>query len=311
MFNVHSHTKNPSTTQKNCPFELSLCAHQLIRQFFNKEPRTDVHPDEAVALGAAVQAGLKSGVLSDSGMVATDVAPFSMGIAILKEWKGVAMRPGGFHAIIPRNTTVPVTRTEQFYTTAAGQTSASIEIYQGEHEWVKNNHRLGEFLLDGIPPNEAGEEAVEVTYRYNLNGILEVTARCVSTGKEMTVTVQDALERRSQDAFRESVTRLEKLFVGVPEEEDLDEEQFEEEWELFDDQEDDIEYEELSVGELQQEATSLRHRIEKLLESLTGADQSKAEELIHKLAEGMTASDPEELRSVLDEVTDELIDLEI
>ncbi|ABO51617.1 Heat shock protein 70 [Desulforamulus reducens MI-1] len=286
--------------------------HQLIHQFFKKEPRRDVHPDEAVALGAAVQAGLKSGALSDSGMVATDVAPFSMGIAVLKEWKGVAMRPGGFHAIIPRNTTVPVTRTEQFYTTADGQTSASIEIYQGEHGWVKNNHRLGEFLLDGIPANGAGKEAVEVTYRYNLNGILEVTARCVSTGKEMTVTVQDALERHSQEAFQESADRLEKLFAGAPDE-NLAEEQFEEAWELFDDQEDDgaADYEELSEGVLQQEAASLRYRVEKLLESLTGADQSRAEEMLHRLDEAIATNDLEELRSVLDEVTDVLIDLEI
>lgn len=188
---------------------------ELIRGFFGKEPRTDVHPDEAVALGAAVQAGLKSGALSASGLIATDVAPFSMGIAVLKEWKGVAVRPGEFHAIIPRNTTIPVTRTEQFYTSADGQTAASIEIYQGEHEWVKHNHRLGEFVLEGIPANEAGAEAVEVTYRYNLNGILEVTAKCVSTGKEMSVTVQDALNRNSQEAFAASAARLAALFQDI------------------------------------------------------------------------------------------------
>ncbi len=289
---------------------------QLIRDFFGKEPRTDVHPDEAVALGAAVQAGLKSGALSDSGMVATDVAPFSMGIAVLKEWKGVAMRPGGFHAIIPRNTTIPVTRTEQFYTTADGQTAASIEIYQGEHEWVKHNHRLGKFLLDGIPPNKAGAEAVEVTYRYNLNGILEVTARCVSTGKEMTVTVQDALERHSQEAFQESVKRLEALFVGAAGDESADE-LFDEGWELFDegpDQEDDDgvgDDEELSAAVLHEEASSLRRRAEKLLATLSGADRSKVEEMIRRLDEAVAADDIERLRSVLDEATDALIDLEI
>ncbi|WP_233531969.1 Hsp70 family protein [Paenibacillus alkalitolerans] len=118
---------------------------ERIAGLFGKPPRNDVHPDEAVALGAAVQAGLKSGALSDSGLVATDVAPFSMGIAVMKDWKGMGERPGGFAAVIPKNTTIPVTRNQTFYTAFPGQTAVSIEIYQGEHEWVKHNHRLGEF----------------------------------------------------------------------------------------------------------------------------------------------------------------------
>jgi molecular chaperone DnaK len=204
---------------------------ELIRSYFGKEPRTDVNPDEAVALGAAVQAGLKSGILSDSGLVATDVAPFSMGVAVLKE-KGGMVRPGGFHAIIPRNTTIPVTRMEQFYTAADGQTAASIEIYQGEYDWVKYNHRLGEFLLEGIPANGAGTETIDITYRYNLNGILEVTAKCGSTGKEMSVTVQDALNRDSREAFEDSLSRLASLFENK-EAESVDDEFAEEEWNLF------------------------------------------------------------------------------
>ncbi|HBP66322.1 MAG TPA: heat-shock protein Hsp70, partial [Desulfosporosinus sp.] len=128
---------------------------EIIRDYFGKEPRTDVHPDEAVALGAAVQAGLKSGALAESGLIAMDVAPFSMGISVLKAGKGYQVRPGGFHVIIPRNTTIPVTRSDKFDTASDGQSSASIEIYQGEHEWVKYNHQLGEFLLTGIPDNDA------------------------------------------------------------------------------------------------------------------------------------------------------------
>ncbi|MEW6696473.1 MAG: Hsp70 family protein [Bacillota bacterium] len=288
---------------------------ELIRDFFGKEPRSDVHPDEAVALGAAVQAGLKSGALSDSGLVATDVAPFSMGIAVLKKWKGVAMRPGGFHAIIPRNTTIPVTRTEKFYTTASGQTAASIEIFQGEQEWTNHNHRLGEFLLDGIPPGEAGAEAVEVTYRYNLNGILEVTAKCVSTGKEMTVTVQDALERHSQEAFQESINRLEKLF-DADADKDLSDELSDEAWELFyeaTDQEGDdpVDHELLSAIILKEEASSIRRRAEKLLETLTGAERSKVEEMVRRLDKAVAGDDIEQLESVLDEATDIMIDLEI
>ncbi|MFZ5651841.1 MAG: Hsp70 family protein [Bacillota bacterium] len=288
---------------------------ELIRDFFGKEPRTDIHPDEAVALGAAVQAGIKSGALSGSGLVVTDVASFSMGIAVLKEWKGLTMRPGGFHVIIPRNTTIPVTRSDVFYTAADGQTAASIEIYQGEHEWVKNNHRLGEFLLEGIPPNRAGKEAVEVTYRYNLNGILEVTAKCVSTGKEMSVTVQDALNRDSQEAFEESRERLEALCRGAGSG-DMDDDLDEEDVDLFDGMAgyestcDDGESEDLSPTVLHSEAAALRRRAVELLESASRSDRLKVEKIIGLLDEAMSGDDIDRLRSAIDEAADALIDLE-
>lgn len=284
---------------------------ELICDYFGKEPRTDVNPDEAVALGAAVQAGLKSGMLSDSGLVATDVAPFSMGIAVLKE-KGATVRPGGFHAIIPRNTTIPVTRMEQFYTAADGQTAASIGIYQGEHDWVKYNHSLGEFLLEGIPANSAGAEAIEVIYRYNLNGILEVTAKCISTGKEMSVMVQDALNRDSREVFEDSLSRLASLFENK-ETESGDDEFAEEEWNLFSqliDDSDPFEDEEPPLSILHEEALCLRERAETLLET-AGDNRRQIETLIESLNDAMSGDDIDKLKAVLDEVTDVLIDLEL
>jgi len=288
---------------------------QMIGHFFNREPRTDVHPDEAVALGAAVQAGLKSGALSHSGLVATDVAPFSMGIAVLKEWKGMALRPGGFQAIIPRNTTIPVTRTERFYTTVDGQKAASIEICQGEHEWVKNNHQLGEFLLEGIPENRAGVEAVDVTYRYNLNGILEVTARCVSTGKEMSVAVQDALNRESREAFDESRARVEALCqnAGTGDLDKLEDEELKlfNEMAGYDGDGDLDENGELSPTVLHSEAAGLLGRAEKLLETCSEADRLKVESIIHLLKEAISGDDIDRLQSAIDEATDALIELEL
>jgi molecular chaperone DnaK len=288
---------------------------ELIKDFFGKNPRTDVHPDEAVALGAAVQAGLKSGALSGSGLVATDVAPFSMGIAVLKEWKGLALRPGGFHAIIPRNTTIPVTRSDRFYTTADGQTAASIEIYQGESEWVKNNHRLGEFVLEGIPVNTAGKEAIEVTYRYNLNGILEVTASCVSTGQKMSVTVQDALNRDSREAFEESRARLEDLFrnAGPGDMDELDDEELDllDEMDGYAGDGDPDESGELSPTVLHPEAAGLRDRAGKLLETYSGVDRMKLERIIQLLDEAMSGDDVDRLQSAIDEATDTLIELEL
>lgn len=273
---------------------------QLIRELFNKEPRTDVNPDEAVALGAAVQAGLKSGALSDSGLVATDVAPFSMGVAVLKDWKGITVRPGGFAPIISRNTTIPVTRTEKFSTSSPGQTAVTIEIYQGEHEWVKHNHRLGEFTLEGIPENFEQLEEVEVTFRYNLNGILEVSAKCVANGKEMTVVVQDALQRDSEEVFQESYERLESLWANL---EELDDEEIDQ---LIED----IEEPSFSSS-LYEEADQLKGRLVELLQKLDESNKRKAQQVIDLLEEAVAEDDEEHLQNVIDEATDSLIDLEL
>lgn len=152
---------------------------------------------------------MKSGLLSESGLIATDVAPFSMGIAILKEWKSFSLRPGGFSVIIPKNTTIPVTRSEIFTTTYDGQTEVCIEVYQGEHEWVSNNYKLGEFILEGIPENYEREETIEVKFRYNINGILEVHAKCLSTEKEMG---WEELEEEAKIQFNNLIS-LRKLWL--------------------------------------------------------------------------------------------------
>ena len=293
--------------------------HDIIREYFGKEPRTDVHPDEAVALGAAVQAGLKSGALAESGLIATDVAPFSMGISVLTEWKGYQVRPGGFHVIIPRNTTIPVTRSDTFNTASDGQTSASIEIYQGEHEWVKHNHQLGEFLLAGIPANRAGAEVIEITYRYNLNGILEVTAKCVSTGKAMTVTVQDALNRDSQEAFAESTAKLEALINQAANDDfELDEdfaEDEDDEWTFMDESttnsNDCILEIDNSPTVLHAEADALLQRTQDLLGEFKGQEHTRLEKLITSLQGALAGDDIDLLQRIIDEATDTLIDLEV
>ena len=219
----------------------------LLRDFFGKPARIDVDPDEAVALGAAVQAGLKAGTLNDSGLIVTDVAPFSMGIAVLQSGQLGMPRAGGFSIIIPRNTTIPVTKTERYMTAYPGQTAVAIEIYQGEHEWVKHNHRLGEFLLEGIPENEEEAETILVEFRYNLNGILEVSAKAASNGKAMSITVQDALQRDSEAVYEESVARLVSLWENADDEEEAWDEELEGEADL--DWDDELEAEDLLDAE--------------------------------------------------------------
>ncbi|UYO63837.1 Hsp70 family protein [Acetobacterium wieringae] len=184
---------------------------QLLKEYFNKKPKKEIHPEEAVALGAAVQAGIKSGQLLKQQLIATDVAPFAMGIAVLKVDATDRLKPGGFQKIIDRNTTIPVRKSEPFTTCCDGQTTVSIEVYQGEDEWVEHNHFLGEFLVDGIPPAPAGMEGINVSFFYNINGILEVTAELESTGKKVIVNMQDELQRDSMEVFRASVKKIEAL----------------------------------------------------------------------------------------------------
>lgn len=278
--------------------------YELIYNIFGKNPRNEINPDEAVALGAAVQAGIKSGQLSKSGLIVTDVAPFSMGLAVLKEWKSFTLKPGGFAVIIPKNTTIPVTRSEKYTTSYDGQTAVSIEIYQGENEWVSSNCKLGEFLLEGIPANDAGNEIIEVKFRYNLNGILEVHAKCVSNDKEMTVTIQDALERDSQEAFKNSMEKIESLYDEI-EEEDID---LEELLALDDDEEID---EEESWDDLEEEARTHINDLNNLKHAMTEKQKKKVSKLIKYLEESLEEEDLDNLSLAIDDAVDFLIDLEL
>ncbi|MFD0715854.1 Hsp70 family protein [Paenibacillus sp. GCM10027626] len=288
---------------------------ELIGEIFGKQPRTDIHPDEAVALGAAVQAGLKSGALSKSGLIATDVAPFSMGIAVVEEDRHGSLRPGRFNPIIPRNTTIPVTRTKQYFTTYPGQSAVSIEIFQGEHELVKHNVSLGEFLLEGLPENTEELEGVDVTFRYNLNGILEVTAKSATTGDEMSITVQDSLQRESQEAFQASAARIEELWQQAPEDEEEDEllpdfvDLDEDDLDIWDD----IEEDDQNPVAIKEEAQRLLQRAKKLMEKLEGAGSSQLQQLLDQLKSILDSDeiDSTSTRELLDEIVDAMIDLEV
>ncbi|MEX1028714.1 MAG: Hsp70 family protein [Paenibacillaceae bacterium] len=286
--------------------------HELIRDFFGRMPRTDVHPDEAVALGAAVQAGLKSGALSNSGLIATDVAPFSMGIAVLSEGRNGNVKSGSFAKIIPRNTTIPVTRTNRYYTSFPGQTKVSIEIYQGEHEHVKHNCLLGEFLLEGLPENLQEQEGVDVTFRYNLNGILEVTAKSVTTEEEMTVTIQDALQRESQEQLKESAAKLEALWLNAIDVDD-DDDEFDQFDDLDNDDDDSADKDWISNDSisLSAEAEQLKLRAEKLLSSLGKSERETLQNIIERFDRLLPKDDYEQLRELMEEAIDLMIDLEV
>ena len=150
----------------------------LVRSIINKEPHKGVNPDEVVAVGAAIQAGVLAGEVKD--VLLLDVTPLSLGLETLG---------GVMTVLIERNTTIPVKKTEVFSTAEDNQTAVDVHILQGERPMVSDNMSLGRFRLDGIPPAPRGVPQVEVTFDIDANGILNVSARDKATGKEQKVTI--------------------------------------------------------------------------------------------------------------------------
>ncbi|MEK7526049.1 MAG: molecular chaperone DnaK [Patescibacteria group bacterium] len=155
---------------------------QEVKKFFGKEPNKSVNPDEVVAVGAAIQAGVLGGEVKD--VVLLDVTPLTLAI----ETMGSVATP-----MIPRNTTVPTAKTEVFSTAADNQTQVEIHVTQGERPLAADNKSLGKFVLDGIPPSPRGVPQVEVTFDLDSNGILTVTAKDKATNKETNIKITGAV----------------------------------------------------------------------------------------------------------------------
>jgi molecular chaperone DnaK len=151
---------------------------ELVKKLFDKEPHKGVNPDEVVAIGAAIQAGVLQGEVKD--VLLLDVTPLSLGIETLG---------GVFTKLIDRNTTIPTKKSEVFSTASDSQTSVEIHVQQGERTMSKENKTIGRFHLDGIPPAPRGVPQVEVTFDIDANGILHVQAKDMATGREQKITI--------------------------------------------------------------------------------------------------------------------------
>jgi molecular chaperone DnaK len=168
----------------------------VVKEFFGKEPNCSVNPDEVVAVGAAIQAGVLAGDVKD--VVLLDVTPLTLGLETL----GSVSTP-----LIPRNTTVPTSKTEIFSTAADNQTSVEINVLQGERPMAADNKSLGRFILSGIPPAPRGVPQIEVTFDIDASGILNVTAKDKATGKVSTIKItgstglsKDEVEKMKKEA---------------------------------------------------------------------------------------------------------------
>ena len=165
---------------------------ELVRRLTNgKEPNRSVNPDEVVAIGAAIQAGVLAGEMKD--VVLLDVTPLSLGVETMG---------GVMTVLIPRNTTIPARKTEVFSTAEDNQTAVDVRVVQGERPMAADNMLLGEFRLEGIPPAPRGTPQVEVTFDIDANGILNVSAKDRATGKEQKITITASTNLNKQDIDR-------------------------------------------------------------------------------------------------------------
>jgi molecular chaperone DnaK len=168
----------------------------IVKELFNREPHKGVNPDEVVAIGAAVQAGVLAGEVKD--LLLLDVTPLSLGIETMG---------GVMTTLIPRNTTIPTRKSEIFSTASDNQTSVEVHVLQGERSLARDNRTLGKFHLVGLPPAPRGVPQIEVTFDIDANGIANVSAKDLGTGKEQKITItsssglaKDEVDRMMKEA---------------------------------------------------------------------------------------------------------------
>lgn len=182
---------------------------QRVTEIFQMEPRSRLNPDEVVALGAAVQAGLVSQQSSLDDLVVTDVSPFTLGVEISKQI-GTEYRTGYFLPIISRNTTIPVSRVQRLSTLAANQTQLRVCVFQGEARRTQDNLMLDDFVVSGIPRGPAGQE-IDVRFTYDLNGVLEVEATVVETKRKVSVVITKHAGSMSKAEIERAVAAMNSI----------------------------------------------------------------------------------------------------
>jgi molecular chaperone DnaK len=242
---------------------------QKVKEFFGKEPHKGVNPDEVVAVGAAIQAGILAGDVKD--VLLLDVTPLSLGVETLG---GVMTR------LIERNTTIPTKKTETFSTAADSQTSVEIHVLQGEREMARDNRTLGRFHLVGIPPAPRGVPQIEVTFDIDANGILNVSAKDTATAKTQAITITS-----SSGLAKDEVERMVGEAQSHAEEDKRKRE----------------------LVDLRNQVDSLAYNVEKLLrdnkDKIGEADAKPVEEAVAEARKTLEGEDASKLRASLERLT--------
>ncbi|MDR0524597.1 MAG: molecular chaperone DnaK [Spirochaetaceae bacterium] len=235
---------------------------QIVKDLFKKDPNKGVNPDEAVAIGAAIQGGILGGDVKD--VLLLDVTPLSLGIETLG---------GVMTKLIPRNTTIPTRKSQIFSTAADGQTAVSIQVLQGEREMANQNRTLGRFDLVGIPPAPRGVPQIEVTFDIDANGIVHVSAKDLGTGKEQKIRIESSSGLSDTD-----IDRMVKEAELHAEEDKREREK----------------------AEVRNEADTMIYSTEKNIKDLgdkvNPADKGKAEEAIADLRRALEAGDMQAIK---------------
>jgi len=244
---------------------------EAVKRLTGKEPQKDINPDECVAIGAAIQGGVLSGEVKD--VLLLDVTPLSLGIETLG---GVTTK------IIERNTTIPTRKSQIFTTAADNQTSVDIHVVQGEREMARDNTTLGRFQLTGIPPAPRGVPQIEVTFDIDANGIVNVSAKDLGTGKEQKITIT-ASTNLNEEEIEQKIKEAEKFA-----------------------EEDRKRREEI---EIRNNADSMIYQTEKILKDIgdkvSQEEKSKVESKLEELKKALEGDDVEKIKRKTEELTQE------
>lgn len=184
----------------------------VVSKMFNKLPYSNINPDEAVALGASIQAALKEKKSDLKELVLTDVCPYTLGVEVVNNLGSGNYEDGYFLPIIERNSPIPISKVKELVTVQDNQNLLSIKVYQGESRRVENNILLGELRVS-VPKGRAGEQMIGVRYTYDINGLLEVEATILSTGIKETLIIENSPGSMSEEEIRERMSALKDIKI--------------------------------------------------------------------------------------------------